>query len=262
LNSTSFKAFWEKNLQNIKWRHGGWGDAHCPFHNDRYPSLSVNANHGGWICRPCGLSGTPAQFAELLGVSAPNMYTHHFYHDSKGEVIYRKVKAPDKHFWIERPTGTGGWMRGMGKLKPILYRLHEVMVSKTQICIVEGEKDADRLWWEAEFEGIPFSVTSPPFGAGSWMSQYSDILRGRQVLILPDNDETGVGHAKAVFKSLWGKADGVAIIELPGLAPKEDVSDWLSKGNTLFDLIRIMNETWQWSLEKGLLRPKETTCRT
>jgi hypothetical protein len=36
---------------------GDWASAHCPFHEDKNPSLSVNLIHGGFICHGCGANG-------------------------------------------------------------------------------------------------------------------------------------------------------------------------------------------------------------
>ena len=36
---------------------GEWVSTLCPFHDDRNPSLSVNLNHGGFICHACGTRG-------------------------------------------------------------------------------------------------------------------------------------------------------------------------------------------------------------
>lgn len=34
-----------------------WANARCPFHEDQNPSLSVNLDHGGFICFGCGACG-------------------------------------------------------------------------------------------------------------------------------------------------------------------------------------------------------------
>jgi putative DNA primase/helicase len=46
-------------------------------------------------------------------------------------------------------------------------------------------------------------------------------------VIIPDNDEPGRKHAEQVRESLTGIARSVTVLELPGLPPKGDVSDWL-----------------------------------
>src|SRR5262245_24867626 len=39
---------------------------HCPRHDDRHPSLSINPEKDVWMCGPCGKSGTPWQFVAFV----------------------------------------------------------------------------------------------------------------------------------------------------------------------------------------------------
>lgn len=48
--------YYAKHLDTLH-RRGEWADARCPLHEDHNPSLSVNLNHGGFICRGCGAQG-------------------------------------------------------------------------------------------------------------------------------------------------------------------------------------------------------------
>jgi hypothetical protein len=41
--------------------------AHCPFHTDRHPSFSMNAQTGLWICYQCSASGTLPMLVEMVG---------------------------------------------------------------------------------------------------------------------------------------------------------------------------------------------------
>ena len=56
--------------------------------------------------------------------------------------------------------------------------------------------------------------------------------------MLPDNDEAGRNHAQQVAQSLHGIAESVRVVELPGLPPKGDVSDWIAAGGTKEELMR------------------------
>ncbi|MCK1743180.1 AAA family ATPase [Bradyrhizobium sp. 139] len=67
-------------------------------------------------------------------------------------------------------------------------------------------------------------------------------MAGRDVYILPDNDEPGARHAKQVAAGLAGIARSIRIVHLP---LKGDVSDWLGAGGTaeqLADILRIAPE--------------------
>ncbi len=55
-------------------------------------------------------------------------------------------------------------------------------------------------------------------------------------MVIPDNDEPGFGYAETVSQALLPVAASVRIIALPGLKPKQDVSDYLTNGGTRADL--------------------------
>jgi len=83
-------------------------------------------------------------------------------------------------------------------------------------------------------------------GAGKWREEYSQYFSDKQVVIIPDNDEPGKSHAKAVAASLLKATNRVKIIELPDLPEKEDISYWLEHrlGNKE-DLERLIKEAPQ-----------------
>jgi len=38
----------------------------CPFHDDKHPSLSVNADKGVFLCRSCGVGGDVVEFVKRI----------------------------------------------------------------------------------------------------------------------------------------------------------------------------------------------------
>lgn len=70
-------------------------------------------------------------------------------------------------------------------------------------------------------------------------------IRG-YVAILPDNDEEGRKHAEKVARSLYGTAASVKVVALPDVPEKGDVSDWLNAGNSVDELLRIVDKTPEW----------------
>src|SRR5262249_8172210 len=70
----------------------------------------------------------------------------------------------------------------------------------------------------------------------------------------PDFDAPGHEHALKVAELLSGVAAQVKIIELPGLPPKGDVSDWLASGGTidqlreLFRKAPIFSDTFEFQI--------------
>lgn len=93
--------------------------------------------------------------------------------------------------------------------------------ARETIWLVEGEKDADILIEHG------LAPTTNPGGAGKWRDEYSEMLRGAKVVILPDNDDSGRQHAQTVAQRLHGVAAEVRILEFRGLPEKGDVSDWI-----------------------------------
>ena len=86
-------------------------------------------------------------------------------------------------------------------------------------------------------------------GAKKWRKEYSESLRGLDVIISPDNDPKGWEHAEMVARALIGIAKSVKIIRLPNLKGKQDISDWFDQGGTVEELNRLVNETPDFKLD-------------
>ena len=104
------------------------------------------------------------------------------------------------------------------------------------IFIVEGEKCADEL------SRLGLLATTNSGGAGNWKPILNHHFQGRDVVIIPDNDAAGRTHAQKVAQNLFGVANSLKILELPGLPEKGDVFDWLANGNEPQDLIRLADQ--------------------
>lgn len=154
------------------------------------------------------------------------------YRDEDGNLLYQVVRFEPKDFRQRRPDPehAGKWLWNLQETRRVLYRLPELLASDPDatVWIVEGEKDADRL------ASLGAVATSNVGGAGKWKPEYAETLRGRDVVILPDNDEPGRKHARQVHDSLFSIARSVMALHLPELPEKGDVSDWLQiEGNDL-----------------------------
>jgi hypothetical protein len=172
------------------------------------------------------------------------------------EYIYKTVEdAPylrvsrtvDKKFWQHHWNGQQ-WLKGKPAGEKIPYRLPELLAAD-KVYIVEGEKDADRL------AKCGLVATTCSEGAGKWWPELNKHFKSKHVVMLPDNDAPGKAHAEQVATNLHGVAASVRIVELPGLAHKEDVSDWLDAGN-LWQNITMLAET------VPLWEPKADQART
>ncbi|MCZ7662729.1 MAG: AAA family ATPase [Thermoleophilia bacterium] len=147
-----------------------------------------------------------------------------------------KSKAKEDDF-LPEPSRPGARVRWFPTAPLVLYRLPRVLQAVREghpIFIVEGEKDVHTL------ERWGLVATCNPMGAGKWRDEYSKALRGAEVIILPDNDQAGREHARAVAAALTEFGTRVSVLELPDLAEKGDISDWAAAGGTREELERLM----------------------
>lgn len=151
------------------------------------------------------------------------------YRDATGAPYLKVARTRGKDF-LQSRWEAGAWRSGAPKGPRIPYRLPDLIAApEASVWIVEGEKDADNL------AALGLVATTNPMGAGKWIPQnkpddLSGWFRGRDVVILPDNDHVGRQHARHVASHLITLARSVRILALPGLPEKGDVSDWLASG--------------------------------
>lgn len=78
----------------------------------------------------------------------------------------------------------------MNGVEPLPYRLGEIVSDPdATVFVCEGEKDCDRLG------ELGLVATTNHGGAGKWRPEISHWLAGRNVVVLPDNDDPGRAHA-------------------------------------------------------------------
>jgi 5S rRNA maturation endonuclease (ribonuclease M5) len=218
--------------------------AWCPFHGDgrgeppHEPNFWISER--GAYCYACKWGGSLRKLAKDLGIGLSEKEPSDMsgkiiacfkYFDENGTLLYEVLRRYPKKFQQRRPDGQGGWIYKLGNIRRVLYRLPELLSSQEGIVhIVEGEKDVDRL------RELGLVATTNSEGAEKWRPEHAEFLRGREVVILPDNDEPGRRHAALVVKSLTGIAKSVKVVNLPELLTKGDVSDWLAAGHTVEEL--------------------------
>ena len=171
--------------------------------------------------------------------------TFYDYRDETGAVLFkveRRGKGMVPPFLQHAPDGRGGFHSTKGCMqgvRRVLYRLPELIAADRAaiVFVCEGEKDADNL------AGAGLTATTNPGGALKFLPEFAPALRDRRVIVLADNDDKGREHAADVRAKLESVTDTVAVLQLPGLAQKGDVSDWLANGGSAFQLLQIAEET-------------------
>jgi hypothetical protein len=189
-----------------------------------------------------------AKYADLLD----DITAVYDYRDEAGNLLYQCVKydtqaqkakgrKPAK-CRMRKPGASPGYFKwNLDSVRLVLYRLRELLASNPAepVLIVEGEKDVETA------RAAGFIATCNPTGAGSWQDEYSDYLKGRTCLIIPDNDDAGESHIKDVHLSLL-KSDPTTkayILRLPGVSKKgEDLTDWLNDGHTADELKQLIED--------------------
>jgi len=156
----------------------------------------------------------------------------YLYHDPDGVLVFGVARCALKNQgcgfrqWRPDPTkkNNRSWSRRMpnGEVcgEELIYRLPEVLRATSRkpfpatVWVVEGEKDADRLWASG------YVATCNAGGAGKWTPEHAQWLAGADVVVLADRDEPGWAHAKQVAQTLQPVA---ATVELRCAADPEQV---------------------------------------
>lgn len=221
---------------------GSQATGHVPWREDAHPSFSADLEKGVWYDLARKEGGGVKEFKARLRMNGTGsqktreVVDTYDYQDESGTLLFQVVRYEPKGFAQRRPDGRSGWVYDLKGARRVLYHLPRLCMADT-VYIVEGEQDADRLW------SLGFPATTNPQGAGKWREEYNESLRGKRVVILPDNDEPGEQHAVRVAHTLVPVAAAVKIVRLPGLPAKGDVSDWLDTGHTREELAELVRAT-------------------
>lgn len=247
-------------LPDAKQAGKGWS-ARCPAHEDRRASLSVGEGEDGRALVKCHAGCTFNAICGAVGLRVvdlmptadklpapskpkgkPRIVAQYDYRNEAGNVVFQVVRYEPKDFKQRRPDGKGGWTWSVKGVRVVPYRLPELLAEPARpVVVVEGEKDADAL------ARMGVLATCNAGGAGKWTAEHAAFLRGRRVVVVPDNDAAGRNHAEQVAGSLQGIAELVRVVELPGLPDKGDVSDWIAAGGTKDELLRLAEAAPDWT---------------
>lgn len=228
-----------QHLTGIKKISSGWV-ARCPAHDDHVQSLQISERDDLSVGLFCHAGCSKPALLDAMGLGFSDLYTStekqivgtYDYRDLTGTLLYQAVRFYPKEFRQRRPdpAAEDGWAWNMTPLKGkhIAYRLPDLK-GHNRVVIVEGEKDADRLW------KCGIAATTNIGGAMKWGPGETKSLVAAgvsHVVVIPDNDEAGKKHADQVV--LMAKKHNLAysVLELDDLPEHGDVSDWLANGGS------------------------------
>lgn len=180
----------------------------------------------------------------MLASNQRRIKTAHWdYHDASGVIVGRVVRFDvidadtgeivGKTFAQQSPDASGGWRSGLGGAQLPLYRLASVREAISggvdRIYVCEGERDADTV---VSLGGV---ATTNAGGAGRWREDHTESLAGaRFVVVVADNDEPGLRHARTVAASL--ARAGIAAVVVKPSGPAKDLTEHVAAGGALDDL--------------------------
>jgi len=141
------------------------------------------------------------------------------YIDAEGKVLYYNCRFKPKTFRQCDASGLNWSVKNIKTRVP--YNLPSVINSK-EIFVFEGERDCDNA---AKLNLVGSCNVA---GAGNWTDDLNEYFRGKDIFLIPDNDEPGRKHIEKVYQNLKGIASDIKLIELPGLPERGDFTDWLN----------------------------------
>ncbi len=108
-------------------------------------------------------------------------------------------------------------------IDPLRTRIAGVLFDKAEeVLIVEGEKDADNL------VELGFAATISPMKAKKWWPEYNEVFKGKDVILVPNNEQESREHMAQAGAYLKDYAASLKWLDLPDLTNEGDVSDWLA----------------------------------
>jgi AAA domain-containing protein len=170
----------------------------------------------------------------------PHVVATYSYVDVDGRLLYEVLRYEPKDFRQRRPVAGGGYTWSVGDVQRVLYRLPELLkFPDATVFFTEGEADSDRL---ASLDLTATTITA----STTWTAELVEPLRGRDVIILADNDEAGAERAGKAAQALHDVAATLRLVLLPGLPDKGDVSDWLDAGHSKEQLEQVCLDAPIW----------------
>lgn len=258
---------YEDNLRHFQVirRHGDSAQCRCPSHPDKQASLTVSKG------RKCTLIHCHAgcQLNDIL--QAAGLKKQDLFYESESQrtdwkrYIERREKRKIEAIYDYVSSVTGAYaftkirlegkkmlygiiennrfsygLRGQNRkqLKAVygnLEAIRKAIKEGRPIFIPEGEKDCDTLKKQGY---TAFSYG----GVNDWQSDFAELLRDANVIILADNDAPGKTVAQRIYDDLAGIAKSrKVVVPMPDIE-KADISDYFEAGHNRDEFEKMIKE--------------------
>jgi hypothetical protein len=239
----------------------GWVTT-CPAHDDGKASLSIRSPHGKILFK-CHAGCSQAEVMKALqdrdlwpkkqsseswkpirpvpdGVSLPNGVKHSKHGAPARTWVYREVDGsliglvhrfedgrggktliPMSYCYSDKGGKMWTW-KSFDKPRP-LYNLPDFKNKELPVLVLEGEKAADRA---KEIFKDKYICTTWPGGAAAVKYADTSMLKGRKVVLWPDNDEPGFKAMRDLGEALLAEGTTPFMVDVPkGLPEGWDIAD-------------------------------------
>ncbi len=229
-----------QHFTNVRQAGSSQYAADCPACCDNGRHLYIAFAPDGKILLDCKKGCSFSEIVSAAGLKASDCFgenpvrpmprvllREHVYTYEKGGILAKKQiydTGSGKKQCVWYRLEKGRYIKGLNGAKIPLYHLDRLMKSDGTVFTAEGEKDVETL------ERMGFTATTSPNGAGSkWRKDFAECLKGRDVVILTDNDDTGESYGASCADMLKGTAASVKLIPSAAIYPdvkhKGDISD-------------------------------------
>ncbi|MCT2280314.1 AAA family ATPase, partial [Micromonospora chalcea] len=207
-------------------RSGQRASSTCPHHEDRNPSVSVTGIEGQALVH-CHAGCDVRDVLAELDLDTADLFDERkaTYRYDDGRTVHRRYRDGKKRFTQENTTGT-----------PTLYHLSRLTAAPLDrhVFLVEGEKDVHAI------EAAGGVATTAPQGATNFDKADVSPLRGRQVIVIVDQDDEpadgkarpGDQWAAQVARKLHGVAEKYRFVRAKA---GKDAADHIAAGHGLTD---------------------------
>ncbi|SCH96757.1 DNA primase (bacterial type) [uncultured Ruminococcus sp.] len=233
-----------QHFQNVKRTGNNQYSALCPAHDDHTASLCIGTGDDGRTLVTCQRGCSLDDILSAVGLKKSDLFAtpleqkqnkpwkyicSYYYPDRNGRPRNRKdryIKPDGKKTFIWKHYDGKQWVKHKTNGDPGLYNA-DCISGNDLIYIVEGEKDVETL------KACGRAAVCSPHGAKqngeAWKPEYTEALKGKSVVVIQDNDETGKAFSSIICNALSGQVASVKLVDLcklyPALKEHGDITD-------------------------------------